>query len=76
MPGDKHQYYSKRAAEERAIAESATDSCAKAVHVELAERYETLAAGKQLSRIGKIERPSADRHADDQGDATLVLHLV
>lgn len=46
MPETDRDYYTARAAEERSIAETASDGCAKAVHLELARRYADLVDGK------------------------------
>ncbi len=48
-------YYRMRAAEERARAEAAIDPAVRAVHREMAERYERVAAGERLS-LGIVER--------------------
>lgn len=48
-------YYRTRAAEERARAEAATDPAVRRAHEQLAERYERIAAGEQLT-LGIVER--------------------
>jgi hypothetical protein len=51
-------YFAARAAEERRIADAATDLSARAIHLEMAKRYAELAKGARESKPLKTEQPS------------------
>lgn len=44
QPDSKQNYYERRAAQERALAERALDPSARLIHIELASRYAAIAA--------------------------------
>ncbi|WP_294301526.1 hypothetical protein [uncultured Sphingomonas sp.] len=48
-PRPKTDYYVTRAAQERAAAQRTTDSVARRVHLEMADRYDALIAPKKLA---------------------------
>ncbi|WP_294290206.1 hypothetical protein [uncultured Sphingomonas sp.] len=48
-PRPKTDYYVTRAAQERAAAQRTTDSVARRVHLEMADRYDALVAPKTLA---------------------------
>ena len=44
------EYFAQRARTERQLSESATDSCAAAIHAKMAARYEEMATGRKPKR--------------------------